>query len=111
VSGRDEYVLGVICMKRVLVCIAALYLAACTTPHHKPGPLAHGVRKDAPPDTIGVMLAWTPEQTIVNFRRSDQIFAAHTIRRGTYVRAMPRAAVQIDPVVRQSDGLPAVSIE
>jgi CubicO group peptidase (beta-lactamase class C family) len=57
------------------------------------------------------MLSWTPEQTIVNFRRSDQIFAAHTIHRGPYVRALPRAAVQIDPVVMQSEGLPAVSLQ
>jgi CubicO group peptidase (beta-lactamase class C family) len=64
------------------------------------------VRADAPPDTIGIMLSWAPEQTIVNFRRSDQIFAAHTIHRGGRVRALPRAAVQIDPVVTQSDGLP-----
>jgi len=56
------------------------------------------------------MLSWTPEQTIVNFRRVDQIFAAHTIHRGANVRALPRAAVQIDPVVTQSGGLPAVSV-
>ena len=57
------------------------------------------------------MLSWTPEQTIVNFRRADQVFAAHTIHRSAHVRALPRAAVQIDPVVIQSGGLPAVSVE
>jgi CubicO group peptidase (beta-lactamase class C family) len=98
-------------MNRIIGCLGALYLAACTAPHDKPGPLARGVRADAPRDTIGVMLSWTPDQTIVNFRRSDQIFTAHTIHRGANVRALPRAAVQIDPVVRQSDGLPTVSIE
>jgi CubicO group peptidase (beta-lactamase class C family) len=98
-------------MNRIIGCLSALFLAACTTPHDKPGPLARGVRADAPPDTIGVFLSWTPEQTIVNFRRSDQIFAAHTIHRGANVRALPHAAVQIDPVVTQSDGLPTVSIE
>jgi CubicO group peptidase (beta-lactamase class C family) len=97
-------------MKRIFIYAAALYLAACTT-HDKPGPLARGVRADAPRDTIGVMLSWTPDQTIVNFRRSDQIFTAHTIHHGANVRALPRAAVQIDPVVQQSDGLPAVSVE
>jgi len=97
-------------MKRIIVCVAALFLASCTTPHDRPGPLARGVRADAPPDTIGVMLSWTPDQTLVNFRRSDQIFVAHTIHRGANVRALPRAAVQIDPVVTQSDGLPAVSV-
>jgi CubicO group peptidase (beta-lactamase class C family) len=56
------------------------------------------------------MLSWTPDQTLVNFRRSDQIFVARTIHRGANVRALPRAAVQIDPVVTQSDGLPAVSV-
>ena len=98
-------------MKRIILSLAALGLAACATPQHKSGPLARGVAADAPRDTIGVMLSWTPEQTIVNFRRADQIFAAHTIHRGAKVRALPRAAVQIDPVVVQSEGLPAVSVE
>ena len=98
-------------MRHIIVCLAALGLAACATSHDKAGPLAPGVRADAPPDTIGVVLSWTPDQTIVNFRRSDQIFAAHTIHHGGKVRALPRAAVQIDPVVVQSDGLPAVSVE
>jgi CubicO group peptidase (beta-lactamase class C family) len=98
-------------MNRIIACLGALCLAACTTPHDKPGPLARGVRADAPRDTIGVMLSWTPEQTIANFRRSDQIFTAHTIHRGANVRALPRAAMQIDPVVKQSGGLPAVSVE
>lgn len=97
-------------MKRIIACLAALGLAACTTPQHQSGPLARGVAADAPRDTIGVMLSWTPEQTIVDFRRADQIFAAHIIHRGTTVRALPRAAVQIDPVVVQSEGLPTVSI-
>jgi CubicO group peptidase (beta-lactamase class C family) len=98
-------------VKRIIVCLAVLGLAACATQHDKPGPLAQGVPANAPPDTIGVMLSWTPDQTIVNFRRGDQIFAAHTIHHGANVGALPRAAVQIDPVVRQSDGLPTVSID
>jgi CubicO group peptidase (beta-lactamase class C family) len=98
-------------MMRAIVCVAALSLAACATPHDKSGPLARGVRADAPPDTIGVVLSWTPDQTLVNFRRVDQIFAAHIIRHGAKVRPLPRAAAQIDPVVTQSDGLPAVSVE
>lgn len=97
-------------MKSISVCFTALYLGACTPLHDKAGPLARGVRADAPPDTIGVMLSWTPEQTLVNFRRSDQIFPAHAIRHGAKVRPLPRAAAQIDPVVTQSDGLPAVSV-
>jgi CubicO group peptidase (beta-lactamase class C family) len=98
-------------MKRIIVWLAVLGLVACATPHDRPGPWARGVRAGAPPDTIGVMLSWTPDQTIVNFRRSDRIFAAHTIYRGAVVRALPRAAVQIDPIVTQSEGLPTVSIE
>ena len=98
-------------MKRITACLAALSLAACATPHDKTGPLAPGVRADAPRDTIGVVLSWTPEQTIVNFRRADQIFPAHIIHRGAKVRALPRAAVQIDPVVTRSEGLPAMSVE
>ena len=84
-------------MKRIIACLAALCLAACTTPHDKPGPLARGVRADAPSDTIGIVLSWSPEQTLVNFRRSDQIFAPHSIHHGANVRALPRAAVQVEP--------------
>jgi CubicO group peptidase (beta-lactamase class C family) len=98
-------------VKHIIVCLVVLALAACATQHDKPGPLARGVAADAPADTIGVMLSWTPDQTIVNFRRSDQIFAARTIHHDGKVRALPRAAVQIDPVVAQSAGLPAVSVE
>jgi hypothetical protein len=39
------------------------------------------------------MLSWTPEQAIVNFRRADQIFAAHTIHRGASVRLGPLECV------------------
>jgi len=98
-------------MKRLIACVAVLGLAACATLHHKTGPLARGVPANAPPDTIGVFLSWTPEQTLVNFRSIDRFFTTHTIRRGTNVRPLPRAAVQIDPVVTQSDGLPTVSVE
>lgn len=69
-------------MKRIIASLAALGLAACTTPHHNPGPLARGVPADAPADTIGVMLSWTPDQTLVNFRSIDRIFTTHTIRHG-----------------------------
>ena len=44
-------------MKRIIVCLAALGFAACATPHDRPGPLARGVRAEAPADTIGVMLS------------------------------------------------------
>lgn len=98
-------------MKRIIASLVALGLAACTTPHHKPGPLARGVPADAPPDTIGVILSWAPDQTLVNFRSIDRIFTTHTIRHGANVRPLPRSAVQIDPVVTQSDGLPAASVE
>jgi len=97
-------------MKRIVVCLVVLGLAACSTPHDKPGPLARGVGAESPRDTIGVVLSWSPDQTIVNFRRSDQIFAAHTIHHGANVRALPRAAVQIDPIVTPSDGSPTVSV-
>ncbi len=98
-------------MKRIIIYVAALYLAACATPHDKPGPWARGVPANAPPDTIGVFLSWTPDQTLVNFRRIDRIFTTHTIHHGANVRPLPRATVQIDPVVTQSGGLPTVSVE
>jgi CubicO group peptidase (beta-lactamase class C family) len=97
-------------MKRIIAWVAVLGLAACTTQHQKPGPLARGVPANAPPDTIGIFLSWTPEQTLVNFRSIDRIFTTHTIRHGADVRPLPRAVAQIEPVV-QSDGLPAVSVE
>ena len=98
-------------MKGIFASLAALALAACSTPHHATGPLAPGVRADAPPDTIGIFLSWTPDQTLVNFRSIDHIFTTHTIRHGENVRPLPRAAVQIDPVVIESDGLPSLSVE
>jgi CubicO group peptidase (beta-lactamase class C family) len=98
-------------VKHMIVCLAMLGLAACATPRHQPGPLARGIRADAPQDTIGVVLSWTPEQTIVNFRSIDRIFTTHTIRHGDNVRPLPHAAVQIDPVVTQSEGPPSLSVE
>jgi len=98
-------------VKRIIVCLVVLGLAACATQHDKPGPFARGVPANAPPDTIGVFLSWTPEQTLVNFRNIDRIFATHTIHHGVNVHPLPRAAVQIDPVVAQSEGLPTVSLE
>jgi CubicO group peptidase (beta-lactamase class C family) len=98
-------------MKRIILSIAALCLAACVSPHNKTGPLARGVRSDSPPDTIGIMLSWTPDQTLVNFSNADRIFTTHTIHHGANVRPLPRAAAQIDPVVTRSDGLTAVSVE
>jgi hypothetical protein len=94
-------------MNRITVCLAVASRGLRET-LQKPGPLAPCVRADAPPDTIGVMLSWTPGQTIVDFRSIDQIFTTHTMHRGANVRPLQRAAVQIDPVVTQSKGLPAV---
>jgi CubicO group peptidase (beta-lactamase class C family) len=98
-------------MKRIIACISMLGVAACATLHQKPGPWARGVPANAPPDTIGIFLSWTPEQTLVNFRSIDRIFTTHAIRHGAHVRALPRAAVQIEPVVTPSGGSPAVSVE
>jgi CubicO group peptidase (beta-lactamase class C family) len=69
------------------------------------------VPANAPPDTIGIMLSWTPDQTLVNFREVDQLFPTHTIHHGTYTLPLPRAPAQIDPIVTQSENLPAVSID
>jgi CubicO group peptidase (beta-lactamase class C family) len=95
----------------LVLSLAAAWLVGCTTPHRESGPLAQGVRPDSPRDTIGVMLAWTPEQTLVNFRHVDHFFATHTIDHGTNVLPLPKAAVQIDPLVVQSEGRPTVSVE
>ena len=104
-------------MIRFTPAIAALVaLASCSTPpaktvaaapphaapapvgHIMQGPLAVGVSPNAPKDSIGVLLGWTPAQTIENFKHFDQIFPVRTVRRGPQVQDLP-AGDPIDPMV------------
>lgn len=62
------------------------------------GPQAVGVSPDAPKDPIGIMLGWTPEQTITNFKHLDRLFPVRTIPRGSSVLQLPNGD-SIDPIV------------
>jgi hypothetical protein len=62
-------------MKRIILSLTALCFAACTAQHPSSGPLAPGVPANAPPDTIGIMLSWTPDQTLVNFCARTWVWA------------------------------------
>ncbi len=86
---------------RIVVSLAALFLAACET-SPVPGPYAPGVSADAPRDTVGILFSWTPEQTIVNFRNIDRIFATHTVRHGD--RVPPTARSRADRSRRDTGG-------
>jgi CubicO group peptidase (beta-lactamase class C family) len=66
------------------------------------GPQATGVTPDAPKDMVGVILDWTAEQTIVNFKHFDQIFPVRTVPRGGPVLELPVGDL-IDPVVPIGD--------
>jgi hypothetical protein len=53
--------------------LALLVLTSCTSTANQEqtrGPQAAGVSPDSPKDAIGIMLGWTPDQTITNFRTS-----------------------------------------
>jgi CubicO group peptidase (beta-lactamase class C family) len=62
------------------------------------GPQAVGVSPDAPKDAIGVILGWTPEQTITNFKHLDRLFPVRTVPRGSSVLDLPNGE-PIDPIV------------
>ena len=49
-----------------------------------------------PPAGAGI-LSWTPEQQLYGYRNMEKINPARVVRRGPHVRALPKAATQIDP--------------
>ncbi|MBS0393130.1 MAG: beta-lactamase family protein [Proteobacteria bacterium] len=49
-------------------------------------------------DPIGVMLGWTPDQTITNFKHLDQLFSVRVVRRGAAILELPNDE-PIDPIV------------
>jgi CubicO group peptidase (beta-lactamase class C family) len=84
---------------RALVTLVAL--ASCTFPTLQAqmnGPQAVGVSPDAPKDPVGIMLGWTPDQTIVNFKHLDQLFSVRIVRRGASTLELPNGE-PIDPIV------------
>jgi CubicO group peptidase (beta-lactamase class C family) len=49
------------------------------------------------PQAIASILTWSPKQQAVGYRTIEKIFKTHTIKRGTKVHPLPKAANQIDP--------------
>lgn len=66
-------------------------------------PQAVGVSSEGQKDPIGIMLRWTPEQTITNFKHLDQFFAVRTVPRGSGTLELPKGDF-IDPIVPLDEG-------
>jgi hypothetical protein len=84
--------------------ITLLALTSCTLPTNRAqmkGPQAVGVSPDAPKDPIGIMLGWTPNQTIANFKHLDQLFPVRTVPRGASTLELSDDE-PIDPAVSRS---------
>jgi CubicO group peptidase (beta-lactamase class C family) len=47
--------------------------------------------------SVAQVLAWPPAQQVVGYRTMEKYFPSHVVRRGPRERALPRAAVEIDP--------------
>jgi len=72
--------------------VALVALTSCTPATNEAqmkGPQAVGVSSDAPKDPIGIMLGWTPDQTITNFKHLDQLFPVRTVPRGVSTLELP----------------------
>ncbi len=85
--------------------VALVALTSCTPPTHQAqmkGPQAVGVSPDAPKDPVGIMLGWTPDQTITNFKHLDRLFPVRTVSRGSSVLELPNGE-PIDPIVPLED--------
>jgi CubicO group peptidase (beta-lactamase class C family) len=85
----------------VAALVILVALTSCTPPTNQAqmkGPQAVGVSPDAPKDPIGIMLGWTPDQTITNFKHLDQLFPVRTVPRGSSTLELPNGK-PIDPIV------------
>lgn len=85
--------------------VALVALTSCTAPTIEPemkGPQAVGVSPDAPKDPVGIMLSWTPDQTITNFEHLDRLFPVRTVSRGSPMLDLPNGE-PIDPIVPLED--------
>ena len=49
------------------------------------------------PQPIASILTWSPQQQATGYRTIEKIYKTHTIKRGTKVHPLPKAAKQIDP--------------
>lgn len=85
----------------IQVLITLVPLTSCAPPTHQApmiGPQAVGVSPDAPKDPVGILIGWTPEQTITNFKHVDQFFTVRTVPRGSATLELPNGD-PIDPIV------------
>ena len=81
--------------------VTLLGLTSCTLPTNQAqmkGPQAVGVSPNAPKDAIGIMLGWTPDQTLSNFKHLDQLFPVRTVPHGASTLGLPNTEL-IDPIV------------
>ena len=89
-------------MTRFVLALATLLALTCrappTTQAQMTGPRAVGVSSDAPKDPVGIILGWTPDQTITNFKHLDQFFPVRTVPRAAAVLDLPNDD-PIDPIV------------
>ena len=83
---------------RALVTLVVLTSCTLAALAQMKGPQAVGVSPEAPKDPIGIILGWTPEQTIVNFKHIDQLFSVRVVRRGASTLKLPNGE-RIDPMV------------
>ena len=67
-------------------------LAGCTT-----APAAPQAPEPGLPAQGSAILRWTPEQQAIGYRRIEKVFPVRTIKRGSYVHPLPRAARTTDP--------------
>src|SRR6185312_4396780 len=76
---------------RKIVGLAAVLALAAGASH------AQVALDQSKPQAIASILTWSPKQQAVDSRTIEKIFKTHTIRRGTKVHPLPKAAKQIDP--------------
>ena len=88
-------------MRFVSALLTLTLLTSCTSTTlqtQTKGPRAVGVSPEAPKDPIGIMLGWTPDQTIINFKHIDQLFSVRIVQRGASTLELPNDE-PVDPIV------------
>jgi CubicO group peptidase (beta-lactamase class C family) len=82
-----------------------LALTSCMRPTndaHTKGSHAVSFLPDAPKDPIGIILSWTDDQTMTNFKHIDQLFPVRTVPHGASTLELPDDE-PIDPIVALED--------
>ena len=92
--------------------VALVALTSCTSPTHQEqikGPQAVGVSPNAPKDAIGIMLDWTPNETITNFKHLDKLFPVRTVRAAFQRWSCPTASPSIRSCHSRTEGSRSIS--